>query len=106
MNRGRPKIAVAAAVLLAGAIGAGVLASCSNYQSSHDYNAPPPGTVINGNWVRIEDPGNFPSIIRECIAGDGIYIAQDGANGPEVVPHDPACLPGASQRATWNGQPG
>lgn len=27
-----------------------------------------------------------------CVGKDGVYIAQDGANGPEVVPNDPACV--------------
>lgn len=79
------------------------LAGCAAWSSAHNYNAPPPGHIIQGDWVRVEDPGNFPSIIRTCVAGDGIYIAQDGANGPEVVPHDPACLPGAVQHAHWAG---
>lgn len=68
-----------------------ILGGCAAWQSSHNYNAPPPQRQMIPQWTRIEDPGNFPSIIRACVNGDGIYIAQDGANGPEVIPGDPAC---------------
>lgn len=68
------------------------VAGCSDWSSSHDYNAPAPTHVIIPVWTRVEDPGNFPSILRACVDGDGIYIDQGDTSSPNVQPHDPACV--------------
>lgn len=78
--------------LLALAIVAVLLTGCSDWSSSHDYNAPAPKRVIVPVWTRVEDPGNFPSILRACVSGDGVYIDQGDTSSPEVIIHDPGCV--------------
>jgi hypothetical protein len=65
------------------------LTACGSYEDNHDYNAPAPQAYVTPSWVRVETPGNWTSLIRACVGGDGIYVNKD--NYTTVVPHDPAC---------------
>lgn len=85
----------AAAVAVIAAAAAIPLAGCSAYSAAHDYNAPTPSRVIPGDWTRIETPGNFPSVVWECVGRDGIYVNMDTASSAWVVADDPNCKPGA-----------
>ena len=84
MNR---KIVLAASAVLS----LPLLAGCSDYSAAHDYNAPTPAHVIRGNWTRIETPGNFPSMVWECVGPDGVYDNQDSSSSPFVLANDPRC---------------
>lgn len=89
----RSQRVIIATAIVASAI---ALAGCSAYDAAHNFNAPTPGQVVTGNWTRIETPGNFPSVVFECVGRDGVYQSMDAASSVEVVPDDPNCLPGAS----------
>ena len=75
----------------------GILAGCGSFGESHNYNAPPPVGNIQAQWVRIESPGNYHTIIRACVGGDGIYLTQADNNSVTVVPGDLACSAGQTK---------
>lgn len=81
--------------LIAVIAAAPLLAGCGAYAAAHDFNAPTPARIIPGNWARIETPGNFPSVVFECLGKDGIYQTQDQYSSVQVIAGDPNCLPGA-----------
>jgi len=79
------------AVIALAAASALALAGCGSFGESHNYNAPPPVSNIKAQWVRIESPGNYHTIIRTCVGHDGLYLTQADNNSVTVVPNDPDC---------------
>jgi len=67
------------------------LTACGSYGESHTHNAPAPAYDIHAQWVRVQSPGNYATIIRACVGKDGIYENTDGQNSVTVVPNDPDC---------------
>lgn len=86
--RKRSAIAAAAAALL---IGASVAGCGAAYSEDHDHNAPAPGSDTTLNWVRIDTPYGYDTLIRACDHGDGYYASRDNAPNVVVIPADPAC---------------
>ena len=78
-------------LVAAGAIAALALTGCGSYAAAHDHNLPTPAREFRGVPVRIDTPGNFPSVVLVCREGDGVYVAQDTGSSPFVVRADPAC---------------
>lgn len=82
----RKILAAGAAVLAVGLTSTG----CSGFQLDHSYNAPitnhtvPPATIIG-------DPYHFPTMVRVCVDGDGIYSSKGDTTAPFVLKADPAC---------------
>ena len=75
-------------------LGALVLAGCGSLAESNDHNLPDPNQAHNVSsivWWRLDTPQNYPTIVRGCYRGNGIYENQDSSNSVEVVPNDPAC---------------
>lgn len=73
-------ITVSLAALLLGVIGcAGV-----NHDSAN------PSEDIQTQWVRIETPPSFKTLMFTCIGNMGIYMDQGDANANEI-PNDPLC---------------
>jgi hypothetical protein len=70
------------------------LAACGSFGESHNYNSPAPKSNIVGQWVRLESPGNYHTIIRACFGKDGVYLDQSDNNSVTVVPNDPDCVGG------------
>ena len=80
-------------VIVAAAIGIVALAGCGT-KEANGYNLPSPNAahnISNISWFRLDSPREYPTIVRACIKGDGVYENQDSANSVEVVPNDPAC---------------
>ena len=78
-------------VAISAVIAALALAGCGSYGESHNHNAPAPNFDIHAQWVRIQTPGNYHTIIRACVGKDGVYIDQSDNNSVTVTTNDPDC---------------
>lgn len=58
--------------------------------SGVNHDSANPQEDIQTQWVRIETPPSFATIMFTCIGKMGIYMDQDGGNTNEV-PSDPLC---------------
>ena len=76
----------AAAVIIASATGCG-----ATWSEDHDYNAPTPSVNITPDWVRVDTPYGYDTLLRSCENGDGLYVSRDNAPNVIVVGGDPAC---------------
>jgi hypothetical protein len=86
---------VVAAIVGMTATAAIAISGCgAGYSAAHDHNAP---TATNNaksgtdTWHWIDSPGNFQTLIYECIGTEGIWETQDNSYPILIIPQDPIC---------------
>lgn len=79
--------------IAAAAIAAISIVSCGGFSEANSYNTPDSQmSNVTVHFTRIHTPQNYPTVIRGCLGGDGIYEVQDATSSPFVVRDDPACV--------------